>query len=84
MKIRHIINAIDEEARRAESLFPPHNSPHESLGVILEEFEEFKDEVKKYNLAKGRDTRPAMGKELVQLAAMCVRAIHDLKLGELD
>jgi formiminotetrahydrofolate cyclodeaminase len=35
-------------------------------------------EVKAYNLPKGRDTRPKMREELIQLAAMAVRAITDV------
>jgi hypothetical protein len=46
----------------------------------VEEFIEFCGEVFKFNLAKGRDTRPAMRKELIQLAAMCVKAVHQLNL----
>jgi hypothetical protein len=62
---------------RASSMFPPIHSPHEGLAVIEEEFEEFKQEVWKFNLNKGRDTRPNMRTELIQLAAMCLRTIHD-------
>lgn len=68
------------EADRAITLFPPHSSLHESLGIIEEEFDEFRKEVFSFNLAKGRDTRPGARKELIQIAAMAIRAIHDLKL----
>jgi hypothetical protein len=80
LDIANISDEVRDEVIRATSLFGPHNSPHESLGVIEEEFEEFKQQVFKYNLAKGRDTRPEMRKELIQVAAMAVRAIYDLKL----
>lgn len=71
--------AIGEELQRARILFPvPINGPHEALGVIMEEFDEFKDEVYAYNLAKGRDTRPKMYAELKQLAAMCIKAMQDV------
>jgi hypothetical protein len=66
------------EVERAQSLFAPINGPHEGYGVIKEEFDEFWDEVKRYNLNKNRDTRPQMRLELIQLAAMCLRTIHDV------
>lgn len=77
-QFQEIAHEVSEEASRAASMFSPMASPHEALGVILEEFEEFKDEVKAFNLRKGRDTRPAMRIELIQLAAMCLRTIKDL------
>ena len=69
---------VAAEVKRAQSLFAPINGPHEGLGVIMEEFDEFKAEVYKYNLGKNRDTRPQMRAELIQLAAMCLRTIHDV------
>lgn len=69
--------AIAAEVERAQSLFPPMINPHEALGVIQEEFDEFKAEVYRFNLNKNRDTRPQMREELIQLAAMCVRAIAE-------
>lgn len=68
---------VAKELTRAQSLFNPINTPHEALGVIMEEFDEFKTEVYAYNPNKGRDTRPKMRTELIQLAAMALRAIHD-------
>ena len=54
------------------------NSPHEAYAVILEELDEYWDEVKIYNPHKiGRDTRPRQREELIQLAAMAIRAIYD-------
>jgi len=46
---------------------------HEAVGVILEEFEEFKQEafLKKPDATK-------MCRELIQIAAMCQRAAEDL------
>lgn len=69
---------VANELARAQSLFPAQHSVHEALGVIREEYAEFEQEVYKFNLAKGRDTRPAMRKELIQLAAMALRAVHDV------
>ena len=69
---------IVHEAHRAGSLFPPMHSPHEAEAVIREEFDEYWDEVKKHNTSKpDRDTRPRQREELIQLAAMCMRALID-------
>src|ERR1700688_2836741 len=73
-----LVQEVAAEVNRAQSLFAPINGPHEGYGVIKEEFDEFWDEVKKYNLNKNRDTRPQMRTELIQLAAMCLRTIHDV------
>ena len=68
---------VEQELARARSLFKPIHSPHEGLGVVREEYIEFEKEVFAFNLAKGRDTRPAMRKELIQLATMALRTILD-------
>lgn len=72
-----LMQEVVTELERARSLFKPIYSPHEGLGVVQEEFDEFKAEVYAFNLAKGRDTRPAMRKELVQLATMSLRTVLD-------
>lgn len=72
-----VMNEVSSELARARSLFKPIHSPHEGLGVVMEEFEEFKDEVYAFNLGKGRDTRPRMRAELIQLATMSLRTILD-------
>ena len=69
---------VAKEVMRAQLLFQPIYSPHEALGIIREEYAEFEQEVYRYNLNKGRDTRPAMRAELIQLAAMALRTIHDV------
>lgn len=68
---------VTKELDRARKLYPNIHSSHEALGVILEEFEEFKDEVKKKNIDKEK-----MLSELVQIAAMCQKTSEDLKLYE--
>jgi hypothetical protein len=73
-----ISTQILEEADRAARLHGSMNSPHEAYGLLKEEVDEFWDEVKKFNPAKGRDTRPAMRDELIQVAATCIRAIHHI------
>lgn len=77
MKIATLLE-VEAEAHRAQSLFPAYHSPHEALGVLLEEFEEFKAEVMRHNIAKGRDTRTAMREELKQIAAVAIRAMEDV------
>jgi hypothetical protein len=71
------LHQVRQELRRAQTQHAPLNSAHEAIAVILEEFEEFKQEV-----WKKRDARdPArMRAELIQIAAMAIRAIEDLGL----
>src|SRR6266436_6423626 len=68
---------IGREVSRAVTMFKAMNSPHEAEAVIREEFEEYWEEVKRHNTFKNRDTRPRQREELIQLAAMAVRAIYD-------
>lgn len=68
---------VAAELERARSQHAPLNSGHEAYAVILEELDEFKAEVWK----KRRERNPAaMRTELIQLAAMAIRAIEDLEL----
>lgn len=76
-KEQQLMKEVEAELSRARSLFKPIYSPHEALGIIMEEFDEFKDEVYAFNIAKGRDTRPKMRVELIQLATMALRSILD-------
>jgi hypothetical protein len=78
MTIYNLTLEVGKELERAMTLFEPMHSPHEALGVIQEEFDEFKDEVYAFNPTKpGRDNRPRQREELIQLAAMALRAVHD-------
>lgn len=71
------INDITNEVARARELHEPMNSAHEAYSVILEELDEFWEIVK----MKRDQRRPEdMYKELIQTAAMCVRAASDLNL----
>lgn len=60
------------------------NSLHEAYAVIMEEVEEFWDEVKinpKKLSEEGKKRRiDHMQKELLQIAAMCIRATIDCDL----
>lgn len=71
-----LLKEIDEELSRAEEKFPPFHSPHEGYAVIAEELDEFWEEVK----SKDAERFIRMKKELIQVAAMALRAIGDLKL----
>lgn len=77
MKVHDAINA---EVVRARKAYPkPFKSAHEAYAVILEELEEFWWEVRKRDQWRS----PAgMRRELIQVAAMAVRAIEDLGLKE--
>ncbi len=65
---------------KAREKHAPMQSRHEAYGVILEELDEFWDQVK----AGGADTpevdNAKLLKELTHVAAMCQRAAEDLKL----
>jgi len=82
-EVLEAVSALGTEIERARGLFPIDDCPkgyrpHLYLGVIEEEFEEFKKEVFAFNLKKNRDTRPAMKAELLQLAAMAMRAYLEI------
>jgi len=79
-KLLPLTEEVQTEVERAESLFPSIRSLHEGFGVISEEFDEFKAEVWKLNLKKGRDTRAQAREELIQVAAMALRIIRDCDL----
>lgn len=62
------------ELERARRKFPPINSLHEGYAVILEELDEFFDEVRAQDL-DGRLRRAY--RELIQIAAMAQRTAED-------
>jgi hypothetical protein len=66
---------MEEEMSRAVDSHGPMTTPHEAAAVIREEFEEFWDEVKQRSHDHQR-----MADELIQVAAMCNRAVLDLNL----
>lgn len=68
------VREIYEECRRAQEKFPKFNSAHEARAVIEEEFDELWEEIKK----KDRDIT-AMKKEAVQLGAMALRFLVEVK-----
>jgi|GEM_PF-1793483 len=75
--IGRVIQDVLIEFHLASSKHAPMNSAHEAYSVILEEVEEFWDEVKK---KRSERSLPNMRSELIQIAAMAVRAICNLNL----
>ena len=70
-----ILKEIDMELVRAREKFKPINSAHEGYAVILEEVEEFWQQVM---LKKSLRDPEAMRKELIQIAAMAIRTLQDV------
>jgi len=70
-----IYEEIQKELDYANGKFPPFKSTHEAYAVILEEVDEFWDEVKK----RDPDLKN-MKKELIQISAMCIKTIDNFKL----
>jgi hypothetical protein len=65
---------VATEVLRAQAMHPVLNSAHEAYAVILEELDEYWQEVKR----KRQDqNHQAMYNELVQIAAMAARAAID-------
>lgn len=80
---------LRDEAIRAASKHAPMHSHHEAKAVIEEEFDEYWDLVKlnprkpmthptKGHAMTSDQWRQELRDELVQMGAMCVRALHDL------
>jgi hypothetical protein len=68
---------VSEEYSRAAKQHRPINSVHEGYAVILEELDEFWEEVRK---KRERRSKEDMRKELVQIAAMCWRTAVDCEV----
>lgn len=80
---------VSDEFKSASAKHKPMNSHHEAKAVIEEEFDEYWDLVKlnpnkqmvhptKGYLLTPQMRNEEMREELVQMAAMCLRALHDL------
>jgi glycyl-tRNA synthetase beta subunit len=79
------LNNVDEECEHARSLHKPLASLHEAYAVLLEEVDEFWDEVKVNPTKLSHEAREArvinIRKELLQIAAMCLRTVMDVERG---
>jgi hypothetical protein len=73
--VEDIGKEVTNELRKAMAKHKGMNSAHEAYAVILEEMDEFWDEVKAQTLDKAKAK-----KELLQISAMAQRAILDLGL----
>jgi len=74
-RIYQLANEVATEVHEASEKHKAYNSVHEAYGVLMEEVEEFWEEVKKKSENRSKDN---MRKELLQVAAVCLRTIHDL------
>lgn len=64
-----------EEVERSRNKHGNISSIHEGLGILEEEFWEVKQEI-----FKNKHDKPALLKELIQVAAMCAKLAKDAKL----
>lgn len=71
------VHRVRDEVARARRKHAPMNSAHEGWAVIVEEVEEFWDEVKLQTEARSPEN---MLKELIHVAAMAARCATDIGL----
>ena len=81
LAIKRTVHAVEGELARAMSLHPSYNSSHEAYAVILEELDEFWEEVRKKTEERSGDS---MRTELLQIAATALRSVIDLDLVDLS
>ncbi len=80
---------IETELKEAQVKYGYFNSTHEVYAVLKEEVEEFWDVVKEKNLSgadktpEGLSKKEGMVKELIQVAAIAIRAIDELENNEI-
>lgn len=72
-KINGLLLSVAHELTRATTKHGPINSLHEGYAIILEELDEAWGEIKQQHI-----DRAALRKELIQVAAMALRTIHDV------
>ncbi len=73
-RLEKIIQLVQAEYEKAAVTFPKFNSPHEGFAVLKEEVDELWDAVKTNNQNNAFD-------EAVQVAAMAVRFLYDVRHG---
>jgi NTP pyrophosphatase (non-canonical NTP hydrolase) len=74
-----ISREIFEEMADASSKFPPFNSGHEGFAVLKEEVDELWEAVK-LNQKRHPERDELMRKECIQVGAMALRFLHDMRL----
>ena len=74
---RHTLTDVGNAVIHAQELFPPIRCFAEAWGVIREEYLEVEQE-----LARKQINEVKLYRELMHLAAMCVRTIDDLGLSD--
>lgn len=72
---------VKQEIVKARSKHKPINSSHEGYAVILEELDEFWEEVRKKSYLRSKDR---MIEELVQIAAMAQRTAEDVVMNQAE
>jgi len=73
--LTEILGEVSNEIERSAEKHAPHNSVHETYGILMEEVAEFFDEIRQQKL-----NPYSARKELVQIASVAIKAIHDLRL----
>jgi len=76
-RINEVLALVGGEVVRATNQHPKYNSVHELYGVMMEEVEEFWEEVCK---KKEQRNLEHMARGVIQIAAVCVRGILDVGL----
>ncbi|HKZ42981.1 MAG TPA: hypothetical protein VJ044_18625 [Candidatus Hodarchaeales archaeon] len=71
--IQEYLRAIEKEYRRARTLYPPFHSYHEGYAILLEELDEFWEEIK-----KKRGNLEKVENEITQVGAMALAILVDL------
>ncbi len=76
----NVATEILQEVAQSRDFHGGHTSIHESMGIILEEWDEYRAEVALHNPRKGptRDRRVQIRKELIDIAASCLKAVVDV------
>lgn len=77
MKTAKDFQRIYKELQSAREKFPDFNSAHEGWAIIKEELDELWEVVKENQATNGRNAR--LRKEAIQVAAMAVRFLQDMK-----
>lgn len=75
MTVQQVLDEVEVEVAQATAKWPPYNSAHEGLGVLLEEVFELQLHV--FMKQRSRDL-DAMRREAIQVAVVAVRFASEL------